>query len=194
MKSRKRLIFHYRFRRFSTNKNFFIKKRIDTRPDHFINFCKYPVQSRLLRYKKYPPQRVGINSWSGQRDWLDFLLKNLRRCVGFIWRYSRLAKPPCQTRYLACSQLIACNLQTKKATFSGDFFLFVVGATRFEHATSWSQTKRSTRLSYAPSTDLVITTYFSILQALFYFFLIFGKIKPELRKLKISFLVTIKWS
>lgn len=70
----------------------------------------------------------------------------------------------------------------------------VVGATRFEHATSWSQTKRSTRLSYAPSTDLVITTYFSILQALFYFFLIFGKIKPELRKLKISFLVTIKWS
>ncbi len=100
----------------------------------------------------------------------------------------------CRTRSLACSQLIACNLQTKKATFSGDFFLFVVGATRFEHATSWSQTKRSTRLSYAPSTDLVITTYFSILQALFYFFLIFGKIKPELRKLKISFLVTIKWS
>ena len=59
---------------------------------------------------------------SGQRDWLDFLLKNLRRCVGFIWRYTRLAKPPCRTRSLACLQLIACNLQTKKATFSGDFF------------------------------------------------------------------------
>ena len=84
-----------------------------------------------------------------------------------------LSAAPHQTRSLACSQLIAYNLQTKKATFSGDFFLFVVGATRFEHATSWSQTKRSTRLSYAPSTDLVITTYFSILQALFYFFLNF---------------------
>lgn len=69
--------------------------------------------------------------WSGQRDWLDFLLKNLRRCIGFIWRYSRLAKPPCQTRSLACLQLIACNLQTKKATFSGDFFLFVVVLTRY---------------------------------------------------------------
>ena len=27
---KKRVIFHYRFRRFSTNKEFFIKKRIDT--------------------------------------------------------------------------------------------------------------------------------------------------------------------
>ena len=26
----------------------------------------------------------------------------------------------------------------------------MVGATRFEHATSWSQTKRSTKLNYAP--------------------------------------------
>ena len=135
-----------------------------------------------------------LYSWSGQRDWLDFLLKNLRRCVGFIWRYSRLAKPPHQTRSLACSHPLTSFFKIEKAVINTAFSILVVGATRFEHATSWSQTKRSTRLSYAPSTDLVITTYFSILQALFYFFLIFGKIKPELRKLKISFLVTIKWS
>ena len=74
------------------------------------------------------------------------------------------SSPNTLSRVFATDCLQSTN---KKATFSGDFFLFVVGATRFEHATSWSQTKRSTRLSYAPSTDLVITTYFSILQALF---------------------------
>ena len=46
---------------------------------------------------------------------LIFLLKNLRRCVGFMRRYSRLAKPPCQTRFLACSNPIARNLQTQKS-------------------------------------------------------------------------------
>ena len=51
---KKRVIFHYRFRRFSTNKEFFIKKRIDTQPDHFINFCKLPVKSGLSRHKKIP--------------------------------------------------------------------------------------------------------------------------------------------
>ena len=100
----------------------------------------------------------------------------------------------CQTRSLACSHPLTSFFKIEKAVINTAFSILVVGATRFEHATSWSQTKRSTRLSYAPSTDLVITTYFSILQAFFYYFLIFGKIKPELRKLKISFLVTIKWS
>ena len=57
--------------------------------------------------------------WSGRRDWLDFYKKNLRRCVGFFRRYSRLAKPPCQTRFPACSHLIARNLQTKKTTRKG---------------------------------------------------------------------------
>ena len=51
---KKRVIFHYRFRRFSTNKEFFIKKRIDTRPDHFSNFCKYSAKSGLSRHKKIP--------------------------------------------------------------------------------------------------------------------------------------------
>ena len=106
----------------------------------------------------------------------------------FRLRHSSLISYADRHTYV-CRQLL-----TKHAPSRVRNWLFVVGATRFEHATSWSQTKRSTRLSYAPSTDLVITTYFSILQALFYFFLIFGKIKPELRKLKISFLVTIKWS
>ena len=107
--------------------------------------------------------------WSGRRDWLDFLLKNLRRCVGFIRRYSRLAMPPCQTRFLACSNPIARNLQTQKSHPIWWLFVFVVGATRFEHATSWSQTKRSTRLSYTPSTECYIYTIFSLLQVFFYF-------------------------
>ena len=38
--------------------------------------------------------------------------------------------------------------------------MFVVGATRFEHATSWSQTKRSTRLSYTPNNVYIYTILF----------------------------------
>ena len=104
----------------------------------------------------------------GDEIGLIFLSKNLRRCVGFIRRYFRLAKPPCQTRFPACSNLIARNLQTQKSHQKWWLFVFVVGATRFEHATSWSQTKRSTRLSYTPLTDLLYTPYFLALQTFFY--------------------------
>ena len=51
---KKRVIFHYRFRRFSTNKEFFIKYQKDTRPDHFINFCKHTAKSGLSGHKKIP--------------------------------------------------------------------------------------------------------------------------------------------
>ena len=32
----------------------------------------------------------------------------------------------------------------------------MVGATRFEHATSWTQTRRSTKLSYAPKREAIL--------------------------------------
>ena len=46
-----------------------------------------------------------------------------------------------------------CENQKKnrKSIYSKDLrFFLVIGATGFEPATSWSQTKRSTELSYAP--------------------------------------------
>ena len=58
------------------------------------------LQTLRIQDTKKPPQRRYFVSWSGRRDWLDFLLKNLRLCVGFFRRYSRLAKPPCRTRFL----------------------------------------------------------------------------------------------
>lgn len=51
---KKRVIFRYHFRRFSTNREIFIKKRIDTRPDHFSNFYKHTAKSGLSRHKKIP--------------------------------------------------------------------------------------------------------------------------------------------
>ena len=89
-------------------------------------------------------------------------------------------------------------------------FFILVGATRFEHATSWSQTKRSTRLSYTPSTKAIFTLYFLFCKHYFlrgdFFFLssessiirpssprlFLGLIKPCARKLYTPSLATIK--
>ena len=82
--------------------------------------------------KKKPPFQVTFFClWSGQRDWLDFLLKNLRRCVGFVWRYSRLAKHPCQTRYLACSHPLTSFFKIEKAVINTAFSILVVVFTRY---------------------------------------------------------------
>ena len=107
----------------------------------------------------------------GDEIGLIFLSKNLCRYSDFFQRYSRLANPLCQTSFLVCSLLIARNLQTQKSHHLWWLFVFVVGATRFEHATSWSQTKRSTRLSYAPLTNVIFTPYFLFCKHFFICFL-----------------------
>ena len=82
--------------------------------------------------------------------------------------------PPCALASLsntriACSNPLTSCFKTEKAVINTAFSVLMVGATRFEHATSWSQTKRSTRLSYAPSTKTIFTLYFFILQVFFYY-------------------------
>ena len=125
-------------------------------------------------------------------------------------RYSRLAKPPCRTRFFACSNPFTSFFKTEKAVINTAFSVLMVGATRFEHATSWSQTKRSTRLSYTPSTETIFTPYFLICKHYFLCgdFLCFslfssiirpsspriflGVIKPCARKLYTPSFATIK--
>lgn len=43
-----------------------------------------------------------------------------------------------------------CITKTKEAGKSGFFFIPVVGTAGFEPATSWSRTKRTTKLCYVP--------------------------------------------
>ena len=56
-----------------------------------------------------------------------FLSKNLRRCVGFIRRYSHLAKPPCQTRFLPVFAPAAQKQYKKNTTRKGGVFLYWSG-------------------------------------------------------------------
>ena len=115
-----------------------------------------------------------------------------------------------RTRFFACSNPFTSFLKTEKAVINTAFSVLMVGATRFEHATSWSQTKRSTRLSYTPSTKAIFTLYFLFCKHYFlrgdFFFLssessiirpssprlFLGLIKPCARKLYTPSLATIK--
>ena len=55
----------------------------------------------------------------------------------------------CADRRYAKGQMTKDSKHTNPCTAGEGFVL--IGATRFELATSWSQTRRSTKLSYTPS-------------------------------------------
>ena len=87
----------------------------------------YGTFRKIFRVSRnYKRQRhYGFGYW-GNEIGLIFLSKNLCRYADFFQRYSRLANPPCRTRFFACSNPIARNLQTQKSHHLWWLFVFVV--------------------------------------------------------------------
>src|SRR5208283_84629 len=61
----------------------------------------------------------------------------------------------CRARILGHNRVGTAKFRVKRQNQTGNPPSEMVGATGFEPATFWSQTRRSTRLSYAPKTGRV---------------------------------------
>ena len=106
-----------------------------SKPDEKNQLLKLLVSNCILDSKK---ARISLSEpfnlllkipscpmWSWRRDWLDFFFKNLRRCVGFFRRYSRLA--------CAYSPVLLRKLALLRSLYFASVTRFV-NSPRFAHA------------------------------------------------------------